>query len=133
MQGLALTTEQIIEILSMYATAEQTLDAVAATPGWNVIGAFPMPATAKVRLDVLGLVSDASLQLRARFYCVTDGAVGPVSGSEAVLTDQSDERAYSGVVELVANRTYQIQAEVTGNAGTNYFGTVRRAAPVGTE
>lgn len=133
MQGFELTTEEEIEIISVYATAEQTIDAVATTPGWNVIGAFDMPATAKVRLDVLGLVSDASLQLRARLYDVTSGSVGAVSGSEAILTGSSDTQVFSGVIQLTGGHTYQVQAEVTGNSGGTYFGTVRRAQLDGQE
>lgn len=133
MQGFALTTEQIIEIISAYSAPEREVDAVAATPGWNVIGAFPMPATAKLRLDVIGSVSHASLTLRCRLYCVTPGAVGVVSGSEVVITSQSDVEAFSGVVDLVGQRLYQIQCEVTGAAGTGLFGVVRRAAPAGQE
>lgn len=133
MQGFKLTDEQVIEILSVYATAEQTLDAVAATPGWNVIGAFTMPATAKLRLDVLGLVSDVALQLRSRLYDVTAGSVGAVSGSEAIITSTTDAQAFSGVVTLTALHTYQIQTEVTGALGGTYFGTVRLATLDGQE
>jgi len=132
MQGFALTQEQIIEVLSVYATAEQYLDAVAATPGWYVIGAFTMPATAELRVDMIGAVSDdALLTLRARLYCVTPGAIGPVSGSEASLNTEADSQAFSGVVSLTGGRTYQFQAEVTGGAGVNLFGTVRRATLAG--
>jgi hypothetical protein len=132
MQGLAVTTEQIIEILSVYATAEQYLEAVAATPGWYVIGGFPMPATADLRLDVIGSVSDDSaLQLRVRLYCVTPGQLGVVSGSEATLNSETDVQAYSGKITLTGGRLYQFQAEVTGAAGANYFGAVRRATLAG--
>lgn len=131
MQGLGLTQEQIIEILSVYATAEQYLDAVAATPGWYVIGAFTMPATADLRTDVLGAVSDPSLTLRVRLYCVSPGAVGPVSGSEATLGTLSDSQALSGAISLTAGLIYQFQAEVTGAAGSGYFGVVRRATLAG--
>jgi len=131
MQGLALTQEQIIEILSVYATAEQYIDAVAATPGWNVIGGFTMPASADVLVDVIGAVSNAALALRVRLYCTTSGSVGAVSGSEAQLATTTDSQAFSGVVSLVGGRTYQFQAEVTGAAGTGYFGAVRRATLAG--
>ena len=133
MQGLELTTEQIIEILSVYATAEQYLEAVAATPGWNVIGAFTMPASAELRVDMIGSVSDAGLALRVRLYDITAGSVGAVSGSTAQLNSTTDTQAYSGVVELVGGHKYQFQAEVTGLAGSAYFGVVRRAMPVGVE
>lgn len=131
MQGLALTPEQIIEILSVYATAEEYIDAVAATPGWTVIGAFAMPATADVLVDLVGLVSDASLTLRVRLYCTTPGAVGVVSGSTAQLTSTTDLQVGSGVVSLTGGRAYQFQAEVTGAAGSGFFGVVRRATLAG--
>jgi hypothetical protein len=131
MQGFALTQEQIIEVLSVYATAERQIDAVAATPGWNVIGAFFMPATAVIRVDLLGSVSHASLTLRVRLYCVSPGSVGVVSGSEASLNSLTDVQVFSGNVELTGKRNYQFQAEVTGSSGIDRFGIVRRAAPVG--
>lgn len=131
MQGLALTPEQIIEILSVYATPEVYLDAVAATPGWYVIGAFPMPATADLMTDIIGSVSHASLTLRVRLYCITPGAVGVVSGSEASLNSLSDTAAKSGVVTLQGGRLYQFQMEVTGAAGADKFGVTRRATLAG--
>ncbi len=133
MQGFALTTEQIIEVLSVYATAEQYIDAVAATPGWYVIGGFSMPASADVRVDLIGSVSAASLTVRVRLFCVTTGAVGAVSGSEAQLSSTLDTQAFSGVVSLVGGRAYQLQAEVTGFAGAIYFGVVRRATLSGVD
>lgn len=131
MQGLALTQEQIIEVLSVYATAEQYIDAVVTTPGWVVIGAFTMPATADVRVDALGSVSNSALALKIRLYCVTTGAVGAVSGSDAQLSSTTDSQVYSGVISLAAGRMYQFQAEVTGVAGGTYFGVVRRATLAG--
>lgn len=131
MQGLALTQEQIIEILSVYATAEQYIDAVAATPGWYVIGAFTMPASAEILVDVLGSVSHASLALKVRLYDITPGSVGEVSGSTAQITSLTDVQAYSGRIELTGKHVYQFQAEVTGAAGPAYFGVVRRATLVG--
>jgi hypothetical protein len=131
MQGFALTTEQIIEILSVYATAEQYVAGVEETPGWLVIGTFLMPASAPLRIDVIGSVTDPSLTLRVRLYCIEAGAVGPVSGSEATTQSTVDAQAYSGVINLVGGRKYQFQAEVTGDAGDGLFGVVRRATLAG--
>jgi hypothetical protein len=127
MQGFALTTEQIYELLSVYATADQTIDAVAATPGWHVIGAFMMPATYGVRVDALGSVSDAALTMRVRLFDITPGSLGPVSGSEASTTSRTDVRFYGGSIELMGGHTYQFQAEVTGGAGSSLYGAMRRA------
>jgi hypothetical protein len=127
MQGFGLTQKEIVELLSVYASAEQQIAAVATSPGWNVLGAFTMPATATVRVDVIGSVSDGSLVCRTRLYCITAGAVGEVSGSIAQLSATQDTQVFSGNCDLLGQRTYQFQAEVTGNVGDAYFGGVRRA------
>ncbi len=131
MQGFALTQEQIIEILSVYATAERVIDAVAATPGWNVIGAFSMPATADLHIDVIGSVSDAALTLRVRLFDITPGSIGPVSGSEASTTSRTDVQFMGGAITLTGGRRYQFQAEVTGGASSSLYGVVRRATLAG--
>lgn len=131
MQGFALTQEQIIEILSVYATAERTIDAVAATPGWTVIGAFPMPATAALHLDAIGSVSDAALTLRIRLFDITPGSIGPVSGSEASTTSKTDVQFTGGSITLTGGHRYQFQAEVTGGASSSLYGAVRRATLAG--
>lgn len=131
MQGLALTTEQIVEILSAYAAPAQTIEAVAATPGWTVIGAFSMPVTFDIQLAAIGSVSDAALTLRVRLYCVTPGFVGAVGGASLLITSTTDVRAESGVFTLTGGRVYQFQAECTGAAGDGLFGVVQSAFPVG--
>lgn len=131
LSGLALTQAQIIEILSLYSSATEAIVAVAVAPGWRVIGAFPMPTSANIRLDVLGSVSDASLAMTTRLYDITPGFIGPVSGSDAQIMSLIDAEIFSGVFGLIGSHRYQVQSQVVGNAGDNYFGTVRRAAPAG--
>lgn len=131
MQGFALTQEQIIEILSVYATAERVIDAVAATPGWNVIGAFLMPATADLHIDVIGSVSNAALTLRVRLFDITPGSIGPVSGSEASATATTDVPFTGGAIALTGGHRYQFQAEVTGGVSSSLYGVVRRATLAG--
>lgn len=131
MQGLALTTEQIIETISLYSTSAQQISGVSVAPGWQVVGAFPMPTTASVRLDVLGSVSDASLVMSVRLYCVTAGFVGVVSGSMVSIASTTDVEQFSGVFSLTGARQYQVQSQVVGNAGVSYFGNLRRVAPTG--
>lgn len=131
LSGLALTTQQVIEILSLYSAAQQSIVAVAVAPGWNVIGAFPMPTDADIRLDVIGSVSDASLTMTTRMYCVSPGFVGPVSGSSVQIASTTDVEVFSGVFTLQGGRLYQVQVEVVGAAGDDFFGLVRRAAPAG--
>ena len=132
LSGLALTTQETIEILSLYSSAAQQVAAVASPPGWTVIGGFPMPTTADIRLEVLGSVSDPSLTMSVRLYCTTPGSLGPVSGSDVVIASTTDVQQYSGQFTLQgAGRQYQMQSQVVGAAGVPYFGNVRRAAPAG--
>lgn len=131
LSGLALTTEQTIEILSLYASSQQPIFGVGAAPGWQVFGALPMPTTADIRLDVIGNVSDSSLVMSVRLYCISPGSVGVVSGSLLTLSSLADSQQFSGQFTLVGGLLYQVQAQVVGNAGNSYFGNVRRAAPAG--
>ena len=129
MLGLGLTTEQIIEILSAYAAPQSEVAAVADTPGWAVLGAFEMPITAdEIVLSVVGSVSDASLTMRVRLFCITPTFVGEVSGSIATITSTTDVQVNSGSFELTGGRLYQFQAEVTGDDGDEFFGVVESAA-----
>lgn len=131
MQTLALTTQQTIEVISLYSSSGQSILGVAAAPGWTVIGAFPMSATASVRLDVIGSVSDVSLTMTVQMYCVSLGFAGVVSGSQVQVTSLIDAEVFSGLFTLTGGRLYQVQAQVVGNAGDSFFGMVRRAAPAG--
>jgi hypothetical protein len=131
LSGLALTKEETIEILSLYATSAARVDAVATAPGWVVVGSFPIPTTADIRLDVLGSVSDPSLTMSIRLYCTTPGSVGMVSGSQVALASLVDVQVFSSAFTVVGNRSYQVQSQVVGNAGASYFGNLRRVAPAG--
>jgi hypothetical protein len=129
MLGFALTTEQIIEILSAYSAPSQEIEAVAATPGWHVIGALRMPVTFDgLQLTAIGSVSDASLTMRVRLYCITPGFVGPVSGASLTIASTTDVSAESGLFDLVGQRLYQFQAEVTGDVGDGLFGVIESAS-----
>lgn len=131
MQGLALTTEQIIEILSAYSSSKRLISAVAVSPGWNVLGAFRMPATADVLLSGFGSVSDPDLTMHVRVYCITPGFVGPVAGSTLQITSLTDVRALSGIFTLPGNLDYQFQAEVVGDVGDDQFGAIEAVCPQG--
>ena len=129
--GIALSTEQIIDILSLYSSTAARVDSVTVEPGWQVFGGFPMPATANIRLDVYGSVSDPALILTVRLYCTTPGFAGEVVGSRAAIVGATvDTEVFSSVFEIVGNRSYQMQAQVVGAVAG--FGNVRRAAPAGT-
>lgn len=130
-QGFALTNASSIEVVAAYAAPQTTVPAVAATPGWQVLGAFYLPKSCSARLDALMVVSDDSLTCRVRLYDVTADTslsaaarviAGGVSTSSTTIT-----RQLGGVVALKAGHTYQIQAEVIGDSGDTYFGVVPTA------
>lgn len=130
-QGFALTTASSIEVVAAYAAPQTVVPAVAATPGWQVLGAFYLPKSCSARLDALAMVSHASLTCRVRLYDVTDDAsltaTARVIAGGVSTSSTAPVRQLGGVVSLRAGHTYQIQAEVTGNAGDTYFGVVPTA------
>ncbi len=111
-------------------TSVSPVVAVTAAPGWNVIGTFPLAKDVSVRMDVIASVSDLALTMSVRLYCISPGAIGAVTGSLVLLSSVIDVEAFSGVFKLPGNLLYQVQAQVVGAAGDNYFGQVRRASPV---
>lgn len=131
LEGIGLTTGTQVEIIAAYSASHREILAVDTTPGWYVVGAFQMSATAKVRLELIGSVSDTGLVLRARLFDVDLGE--PVSGSTAQLSTDVDSRALSGVFSLTGPKLYQIQAEVTGDSGDAEFGVMKSASLVNGE
>lgn len=129
-ESLALTQEERLQIVSMYATSARQIDAVAVAPGWEVIGGFPMRVSADVRLEAFGSVSDPSLTLSVCLYCISVGFEGIVTGSTATLAGNTiDADAFSARCSLVGGLLYQVWAQVTGGLGLGLYGQVRRAAP----
>lgn len=127
MKGHGLTSRPSLEVLSAYSAPQTDIESVATTPGWHVIGAFKMPTSAELRLELIGFVSGAGLTLRARFFDVTAGA--PVASSEASITATTDTIALGPVVTLTGGRLYQIQAECTGGGAPSQVATIRAASP----
>lgn len=126
-ESFALTEAASTQIVTAYAAPSTTIPAVAATPGWHVVGQFFLPLSCEGKLDVQACVSDASLVGRVRLYDVTAGEV--VSGSLVsyagilVVT-----RKLSGAVELTGQHNYQIQAECTGDSGDDFFMVIQTAS-----
>lgn len=122
MEGLALTAEETIEVLSTYTASEQVIAAVATTPGWYVVGAFHMRVTFEARLAVIASVSNASLTLRARLFDLV--TLLPL---DAIISIQSTTDVFqtSPSVALTGGHDYQMQVEVTGGAGDTLFGALK--------
>lgn len=128
-QGFALTSASSLEVIAAYAAPQTKIPAVATTPGWRVLGAFYLPKACDARIDALMMVSDASLTCRVRLYDVTAGveASARVIAGSVATQSTTTTRVLGGVVSLSAGHIYQIQAEVTGNVGSAYFGVVPTA------
>lgn len=128
LSGLALTTEQVIEVISLYSTPPLPLLGVEDEPGWYVAGSIWMPVSADVVLDMIGIISDPSLVMTTQLYCLEPGFIGEVAGSRVQLASAPiDTRALSSQFTLTGQRMYQVRAQLVGNAGAGYFGTLRRA------
>ena len=122
MEGLKLGPDEIIEIIATYTATSQSIPAMGETPGWFVVGAFRMRVNYAVALAAIVSVSDESLTLRARLFDMT--AALPVA---IHLATQSmvDEYVQSGPADLDGGHVYQMQVEVTGNSGLDYFGSAK--------
>jgi hypothetical protein len=125
-KGFATTSRPSIEVLSASNASQDDIPSVAATPGWFVVHAFYLPVSVALRLELIGLVSEAGLTMRARFFDL--GVNAPVASSEASITATTDTRALGPLVELTGARLYQIQVEVTGGGGAEQVGVVRAGA-----
>ena len=122
--GMALEDADTVEVIAAYSAPKTVIPSVATTPGWVVVGEFPLPKSVSARLDANILVSAPGLTLRVRLYDMEDGAV---SGATAQTTAQTSTRVLSGIVALQGGRSYQIQAECTGGTGDSNFGVVSSA------
>lgn len=105
-----------VEVLSTFTAANQFVDAVADEPAWWNIGAFYFPYSTVVSIELIGLVSDAGVELKARLFDVA--AAAPVSGTETEVIDgTTPERVLSGAVDLPGGKVYQMQAQCIGDPG----------------
>lgn len=131
MRTLALTQDVEVQVLVANTAGLHDIDAVVSSPGWYAAGAFRMPATALVRLEIFGNVSNSPLILRAKLYCLRkdDGTTiaEDVSGSYVTVSEQVTARAVSGAFELLGGREYSIEFEITGGASSSLFGSLLTA------
>ncbi len=125
-QAISLTEKATVEIIAAYTATNQAFPAVAAAPGWYVVGSFFMPKASPARLECEGLVSAVANVLTMRLVDVLTGI--PVGGSTTEgISAMVDTRKLSGSFELAGGKTYQMQAQIIGPSG---FGVVRAASLV---
>ena len=119
---------------ALYATsAQQSVLAVEDEPGWNVVGAFRSNSTtSSSTFSAIACVSDDSLLMTIRLYDVTPGSVGAVAGAALLINSTTDIYAQTGSnFTLAQGHIYQVQVQVVGAVGVDYFGTVRRISTNG--
>lgn len=122
MEGIALTTDELVEVLSTYSALEQAIPAVASAPGWFVVGAFKLSSSVRAAIGLIASVSDESLTLTARIYDLTTlSSVGSVT-----LQSKTDQHVTSGGMNLVGGHLYQMQIQVVGGAGSLLFGSLKQ-------
>jgi hypothetical protein len=121
MSTLGLSGSAVIQIVSTYVVAQETIDAVTPGPGWQVVGAFFLPVDMAVRVEVIGLV-DSGNELDVQLFDMT--ALEVVDSSLTAVTATSDTRVLSPAFDLDGGHLYQYWAQVIGSAGG---GTLRSA------
>lgn len=110
-------------------SGQELVQAVAATPGWTVIGAFFFTGVfTSAVLESILLVSKPTLTGRVRLFDLTAGI--PVPGSTLTGTSSTIEVRRTSVnliASMPQNRIYQFQAEATGGSASDEFVEVREA------
>lgn len=127
MQSIGLTTMADVEVISAYTATNQTIPAVAAAPGWYVVGVmFLRTSVQDARLEIIGAVTDVSLEMNVRLFDME--AAAPVSGSDAkIVGSVLDARSVSGLFALIGQRKYQFLAQVVGGVSSSLFGNLKSA------
>lgn len=107
---------------------QQTVQGVAATPGWTVVGDY-FYVKGKVNLEFIALPSNSAITCRAKLVVAATGV--DVAGSILTIGPgvTADTRQISGDLSatMAANTLFQIQVEATGGATQSDFCTMRTA------
>lgn len=123
-QGFAVESATSVEIVAAWTTPATVVSAVAASPGWRVIGEYYLPKSCAARLDVVHLVSAVGLTSRVRLWDTHDGSAVPGAVETGAVVPT---RSLGGMAQLTGGRTYQIQAECTGASGETKFSRILTA------
>lgn len=124
LQGMAVEPATSVEVVAAWVVPKTVVSAVAAAPGWVVLGEYFLPKSTKARLESILSVSADGLTARVRLWDVTAGAALP---GAVTRTSQVPARELGGVVSLVGNRSYQVQAECVGGEGEDQFAVIESA------
>ena len=128
MRGIQIQDSSSGVKVSSLAVENETVPAVASTPGWHVLCDVSVIVSSNVSLEVVGRVSSAGLTMNARLFDYSSAAA--VASSSVAITATSDDTQTSSAVALVEGNIYQIQVEVVGGADAANFGTVTSATLV---
>jgi hypothetical protein len=124
MSGFAVEPVDALEVVAAWVAPKKTIPAVESSPGWFVLGEYFLPKSTMAFLDVAGCVSHESLTLRVRLWDVEAKAAVP---GVAEIRSVAGQRSKGVRVQLIGNRSYQVQAECTGAVGDDRFGVVETA------
>lgn len=130
MTGYAVEPVDTVEVVAAWCVPLSTVQAVSSAPGWKSLGEYFLPKGCIAQLEVVGLVSSVGLEMTVRLWDVT--AKAPANGA---VTTQSTApvRVLGSKVELLGNRTYQVQAQCVDTGefevaiGDFTFGVVQSA------
>lgn len=122
--GLSQTLAPIVELSADIFVGKSTIEAVAASPGWHVLGEYRVPKTTPALLYAILCVSASGLTARVRFWCVDDAVA---LDSPVVSTSLAPAYVTSGEINLEGGKRYQIQAECTGAEGDDQFASINGA------
>lgn len=111
--------------------AQHVVAGVAATPGWEVLGAFTYTG-APCKLTAMALVATTALTATLRLYGPMGGTPAAISGSTCSTALKTETVVTSDEVTsgLTAGSIYQVQMEVTGGAASTDLGVCRWATLV---
>lgn len=123
--GMAVEEAATLEVLAAWVAPKTVVPAVAATPGWHVIGEYYLPSSTLARLEAILSVSASGLTANVRLWDMSANAA--ISGAVAASTSTTTARQLSGRVNLTGNRRFQIQMECTGAIGEDKFAILEAA------
>jgi hypothetical protein len=117
LEGFATAINQTTDVVCAYASGEKTIPAQTVA-AWIKIGSFTVPAPVSARLVVLGTAFGCEVGVKL---------FGPaqLANSLAILTQEQESEARSGLFNLVPNTVYLVAASAENpSAGPGNLGSV---------
>lgn len=123
-RGMAVESAAAAEVVAAWVVPPKNVEAVSATPGWEVLGQYYLPKTVSAKIEATMGVSAPGLTGRVRLWCVEDAVA--VSGYIETMSEDM-QRFLGPTVQLQGLKQYQFQAECIGSTGEDKFLVVSSA------